>query len=195
MIERWRSFIAVTPGQSIHRQLQQIVRELGPACEEAGLGVGWVHPSKVHLTLRFLGDIPVPTAMALGDALRPLGSRERFTLRVVGIGAFPDASRPRVLWAGVSDPDGHFARIHEELTSILETQGIAREARPFAPHVTVGRVRRGRADLAPLLERYAQAEIGEEVVTRITFYRSILGSKGAVHEPKWVVDLGRDRRE
>ena len=195
MIEKWRSFIVITPGQEIHARVRELVRELRPACDEAGHSVRWVHPSKVHLTMRFLGDVPVPLALALEDACRPLGAFERFNLGYMGLGAFPDASRPRVIWMGVSDPDGHVARLHAALTRILEEQGIASEKRSFSPHVTLGRVRKpGPGTIAPVFEALADEPLGEEVISKIIFYRSTLHSSGAVHEPKWVVDLGRERR-
>jgi len=195
VIEKWRCFIAITPGREIHARVRELVRELRPACDEAGHSVRWVHPSKVHLTLRFLGDVPAPLAMALEHACRPLGALESFNLGYMGLGAFPDAESPRVVWMGVSDPDGHVARLHGALTRILEEQGIPADKRPFAPHVTLGRIRQpGPGTLSPVFDALADELLGDEVVSRIIFYRSILHPSGAVHEPKWVVDLGRERR-
>ena len=194
MIEKWRSFIAITPGQEIHARVRELVRELRPACDEAGHSVRWVHPSKVHLTLRFLGDLPAPLALSLEDACRSLGALERFSLGYMGLGAFPDAERPRVIWMGISDPDGHVARLHGSLTRILEERGIPAEKRSFTPHVTLGRVRRpGPGTLGPVFEALAGEPLGEEVISRVIFYRSTLQPSGAVHEPRWVVDLGRER--
>jgi len=196
MIEKWRSFIAVTPGQAIHAKAREIIRGLAPECEKAGLKVRWVHPGKIHLTLRFLGDIPAPLALSLEDALAPIGSIERFRLEYAGVGAFPDAHRPRVVWMGVRDPDGQLAIMYEKLCGALEDRGIAREKRPFSPHITIGRVRpEGRGDLAPVLEPLAGEPIGEEPVTRIILYRSTLHPSGAVHEPLFSVSLGRERSE
>jgi 2'-5' RNA ligase len=194
MIERWRSFIAFTPGQALNKKVQGLVRTLGPECDEAGHKVRWVHPGKVHLTLRFLGDVPVPLALSLEDALRPLSGIERFHIEYTGLGAFPDTSRPRVIWMGVSDPDGRLHALHARLSGILEQQGIPAEKRDYTPHITIGRVKRtGQEDLAPLLESCSREGFGEEVVAGIVFYRSILDPRGAQHEPRWAVSLGRER--
>jgi 2'-5' RNA ligase len=194
VIETWRSFIAITPGQEIQSRIRELMRELGPACREAEHNVRWVHPGKVHLTLRFLGDIPVPLGLSLEDACRPLGGVERMKLEYKGLGAFPDASRPRVLWLGISDTDGRLSEMHETLTGILADRGIEPEKRSFTPHVTLGRIRKpGGGDLSPVIESLADQSIGEEVVSKVIFYKSTLDPGGAIHEAKWVVNLGRER--
>jgi 2'-5' RNA ligase len=195
MIEKWRCFLAVTPTSEIGRNVRELVRELDPLCKEAGQKVRWVHPSKVHLTLRFLGDLPVPLALALEDALRELDATRRFEVTFASLGAFPDPGHPRVVWMGVEDGGEELGRLHEHVSTLLEREGIPRDERPFSPHVTLGRVRRpGRADLGPVLEGYADRTFGTMQVRRVIFYRSILESSGAVHEPKWSVELGREGR-
>jgi 2'-5' RNA ligase len=149
--------------------------------------------SKLHLTLRFLGDIQVPLAMALEDACGRLSACQRFDIAFTGIGAFPDARSPRVVWMGIEDPTGGLAAVHSKLTGILAEKGFPPEKRKFSPHLTIGRVRSGRADMEPILDRFSGQSFGTESVTRIIFYRSILDGKGAVHEPKWAVSFGRER--
>lgn len=106
--------------------------------------VGWTRRSHLHLTLRFLGEVEQTRIEAVGDAVAPWVHRlPPPGVRLVGGGAFPDARRPKVLWIGaeaalgslVSAMDGALARL-----------GFAPEERPFVPHLTVGRVRDGRAD-------------------------------------------------
>ncbi len=193
MIEKWRSFIAITPGQDLCARVRELLRDLAGPCKEAGLSVGWVHPSKLHLTLRFLGDIPVPLGLSLHDACQPLSSRERFDIGFAGVGAFPDPSSPRVIWIGLEDPTGGLAALNNRLTTILAEKGVPPDRKPFRPHLTIGRVRSGRGDLSPVLERWAGHSLGTESVTRVIFYRSFLDPRGAVHEPKWAVNLGRER--
>ncbi len=194
MIEKWRCFLAVTPGQDVIRRVREVVRELEPACLEAGQKVRWVHPSKVHLTLRFLGDIPSPLASSLLDAMKELDTVRRFDVSFEGLGAFPDAGRPRVVWMGVVDPEGWLAGLHSRVATMLERCGIPPESRPFAPHVTLGRVRDPSAgDLGPALAPREGEVFGSMQVSRVILYRSTLDRAGAIHEAMGSVELGRER--
>jgi len=195
MIEKWRSFLAITPGRVVHDRVRALIKDLGPALDEAGQAVRWVHPSKVHLTLRFLGEIPVPLVMSLRDACAPLARSPAFGIEYAGLGAFPRTDRPRVVWLGVRDPSGALGSLEDRLSGILEQHGFAREKRGFTPHVTLGRVRRpAGVDVGPVLESRGEGVLGEEEVVRFIMYRSILDPAGAIHEPVWTVDLATSRR-
>jgi 2'-5' RNA ligase len=194
MIEKWRCFMAVTPGQELNRRFRELIRGLDGDCRQAGQQVRWVHPSKLHLTLRFLGDIPVPLVWALQDAMRDLDAISRFDLSFEGIGAFPDPAKPKVVWAGVSDPGGGLASLHEKVSSILEQQGVPRESREFSPHLTLGRIRRPEADITDVVQGHIEEQFGRMQVSEVVFYRSILDRSGAIHEPKWSARLGKERK-
>lgn len=194
MIEKWRSFVAVTPGNDVHSRFNQLIRKLDPACAQAGQKVRWVHPSKLHLTLRFLGDVQVPLASSLKDDCQELDSVRRFSIRFAGLGAFPDPARPRVVFASVEDPDGGLPVLHDRLSSILEQRGFPREKREFHPHLTIGRVRKpSGVDLGPILQEHADEDLGSMQVDRLIFYRSTLQPSGAIHDPVWSVELARER--
>lgn len=110
----------------------------------AGPGVGWVKRANLHLTLRFLGEVDAARADEVGDAVAPWVRRLFFSpVRLVGGGAFPDARRPKVVWIGAEASLGPLVGAIE---SCMVNLGFTPEARPFVPHLTVGRVRDGRAD-------------------------------------------------
>jgi 2'-5' RNA ligase len=138
-----------------------------------------VAETNLHVTLKFLGQIDPARVDAIADALASAAARTAaFDLDVRGLGAFPTANRPRVLWAGL-EPAAPLAALAREVDATLGALGLPRESRPFAAHVTLGRVREGRRNpaLAPALAR--PADCGRLPVTRISLMRSELNPRGA----------------
>lgn len=133
----------------------------------------------LHLTLAFLGDLPVACIDELGTALAecadggvPLG---------VGAPLWLAPRRPHVLTVGIEDPSGALAHLHHGVEAVLaDTVGYAPDRRAFRPHVTVARVRRG-AHVRPWdLPDPDRARFG---AVAVTLYRSRLGAGGAQYEP------------
>ncbi|MBK9710349.1 MAG: RNA 2',3'-cyclic phosphodiesterase [Kouleothrix sp.] len=105
--------------------------------------IRWVAPEAMHLTLKFLGETDVALLPALAAAMRSaLSDEPPFSLRLAAAGAFPNLRRPSVVWAGVGGAVAALGRIQASLDAALATIGIARDERPFSPHLTLGRVRR-----------------------------------------------------
>jgi 2'-5' RNA ligase len=138
-------------------------------------GIRWVPASKLHLTLKFLGEIPEERAAALipgivtamGEAVSEVPASE---LKVGGAGVFPQARHPRVLWIEARDPAGWLARLAARLEEALAPLGFVREQRPFVAHLTVARLER---PLPPgLLDRWARAEAGVFVPAALTLFES-----------------------
>jgi 2'-5' RNA ligase len=132
-----------------------------------GLGhVGWTRPEHLHLTLRFLGETPADRIPELheraGGIARELANMgANLELTLAGLGAFPSLREPRVLWLGVVGADlARLAGLAEALDAAAVQLGFPAEARPFRPHLTLGRVRsqRGGADLARALRTEAERE-------------------------------------
>jgi 2'-5' RNA ligase len=102
-----------------------------------------VREPNLHVTLRFLGDRPVPLvdelSVRLADAVRSLPA---FDVALCGLGAFPSLRKPRVLWIGV-EANVALAALYQKVDDACASLGVTREARAFHPHVTVGRVRVG----------------------------------------------------
>jgi RNA 2',3'-cyclic 3'-phosphodiesterase len=141
--------------------------------------VAWVAASNLHVTLKFLGQVDETRLPALADGLgAALADRPAFELGVRGLGAFPSATRPRVLWAGLDD-GGALAAVAERVERCCADLGVPRETRPFAGHVTLGRVREPRRQPA-LGEALARpADFGRLRVERVSLMRSELSPRGA----------------
>ncbi len=180
-----RTFVAVALPPEAVRALEELCAQLRRRPE--GHVSRWSAPETIHLTLKFLGNVPdgrLPTVYAAVDrACRP---EAPLTVEIVGLGCFPNPRRPSIVWAGLQDPSGRLAGLAERIDRELAHEGFARETRPFHPHLTIGRVRRGarREEAAALGETIAQwpAEALAEVpVGGVTVFGSTLTPSGPVH--------------
>jgi 2'-5' RNA ligase len=115
--------------------LREVLRDGGPA-------VRWVNPAGAHLTLKFLGDTPEPAVAGIEAALRgALTGVGALELRTGALGCFPSGRAPRVLWLGLDGDLEPLAAAREAVEAAIVPLGWPTEPRPFAPHLTLGRVR------------------------------------------------------
>ncbi len=107
----------------------------------------WLPTGSMHLTLKFIGAAGEERLPEISRALhRACLGVAPFTMRVEGLGGFPPAGRPKVIFAGVKEPSGQLMRLAERVDNELaEGVGIGKETRGFVPHITLGRVRRNRS--------------------------------------------------
>ena len=141
--------------------------------------VAWVAETNLHVTVKFLGQIEDPRVGVIGDALGAVATRTRsFELGVRDLGAFPTAARPRIVWVGL-EPAAPLAALAADVDTALGALGMPRESRPFAAHVTLGRVRDSRRN-PPLAAALAPpVECGRLPVSRLSLMRSELHPRGA----------------
>lgn len=151
-----RVFIALDLPAATKFPLSRAIAELQRAIPS---GVRWVDPAGIHLTLKFLGDIEAgriePVLDAMGQGAGEFGAAA-LSLRLSGLGVFPNLREPRVLWAGVKGDLAALGRLQQGVDESCAALGFARERRPFRPHLTLGRVR----DSAPATTR---RDVGEAV--------------------------------
>jgi 2'-5' RNA ligase len=157
--------------------------------------VRWTAPESVHLTLQFLGDVAPGDIASITDALRGVcATRSPFELALEGLGVFPNPRRPRVVWVGIVEASGALNALQGAVADVLAPLGFPPEDRPFAPHLTVGRVAReaAGADLARLGEvvtRSAVGRLGSMQVGAVNLMKSDLRPTGAVYTPQAVLPL------
>jgi 2'-5' RNA ligase len=105
----------------------------------------WSREESVHLTLKFLGEIPIASVPTFSQAVsRAVAGIRSFPIVVEGAGIFPNSRRPRVLWVGISDPSGSLNDLHSQLDFESVRSGFPKEVRPFHPHITLARLRDSR---------------------------------------------------
>jgi 2'-5' RNA ligase len=152
--------------------------------------IGALRPVPVeylHATLCFLGSRSVREIDEIAEACRVVAG-EPAVASQLGEPLWLPRRRPGVLAVALEDPEGGLARVQAALSSALVAGGwYAPESRPFLAHVTVARVAKNARVRAAALEPPPAAAVS---CSRVTLYRSRLGSGGARYEPLSVVELG-----
>ena len=160
---------------------QHALRDAGPRAD-----VGWVDVAKLHLTLKFLGEVPEDAVGAVGTTLAEVAGRHRvFELVAGGVGCFPGPSRPRVLWTGLTGGLREIGALAADVERACVPLGFPPEARPFRGHVTIGRVRspRGIGRVVRTMDALADRTFGAWTVRDLVLYRSHLrGARGSLYE-------------
>jgi 2'-5' RNA ligase len=186
--ETARLFVAVDPAPAVVKRLgaaMAAARRLAPSAK-------WAATGSFHITLAFLGDMPVAR---VPDLVAAIGAAALLhapvDLRVAGAGTF-GGWRPRVLWAGVTGDVGALAALAGAVGAALAPFGYTLEHRPFTAHLTLARARDPRGDpaFAPCAAALAGEDFGSTRVEQVILYRSDLSPKGAAYTPLAALPLG-----
>ena len=161
-----RLFVAV----NLPEEERRLAHEATALLRRSDLPVKWVEPDALHVTLKFLGEVPAETAGPLGPALDAAVRTARpFEVTLGGVGAFPGAARPRVIWLGVEHHPA-LELLANDVERALQPFGFEAELRPFQPHITLGRARQGARPAA--LTRF-EALAGEVAYDGLAPVRSV----------------------
>ncbi len=180
-----RLFLAVFPPP----EAQAAVARACEALRAPGDGVSWVKRENLHYTLRFLGDLGADGARrAAGAAREAAATHAPFEAALGGFGCFPNARRARVLWVGLAEGDEPLRALAGSLEEALQRGGFGRADKPFASHLTVGRVREP-ADWSAKLAA-ARAPEARFRVDRLLLVRSTLSPRGSIYEVAAEAKLG-----
>lgn len=183
-----RTFIALDLPPVVQEALGRLEREL----QTTGAPVTWVKPERIHLTLKFLGDIAPERIPDLQKSLAEVAlSASPFRIEPTGCGAFPTLQQMRVIWVGLRVDGSGLNRLQKAVETAMDQLGFKKEERPFKPHLTLGRVR-GRQHLRVLqtllLERQNfSAEAFD--VNEVVLYKSELRPEGARYTPLFRIPL------
>ena len=191
--EKLRLFVAIPMPEAVRNEIIGIQQEMRQLVSRDA--VRWTKPEQFHLTLRFLGDVPVERVAALQEAVNAVcAGAPALRLRAQGVGFFPNAQSPRVLWAGVNEDEERLADLQERIEGAV--QPFAENPRPekFAGHVTIGRVKFLKRPEIEKLAAHAKAVqdllFGEWTAPEIQLIRSDLLPAGASHTVLEVFPLG-----
>lgn len=178
-----RAFIAIPLPSEIKTELNTIIQKFKA---QQILGVRWVVVENIHLTLKFLGDTSAVDLAQLTKFLQAEGATHpSFSVEVVGIGAFPNPRRPRIIWVGLQAP-----AVLNDLVAGIESAavniGIQPEHRPFSPHLTLGRVKKYASptdlqNLSAALDSIKVGTAGVFNVNQFTLFRSDLRPQGPLY--------------
>lgn len=151
-------------------------------------GIRWVPAHQLHFTLKFLGEVPDDRIAAARDAAtRAAAGVPPFDLALEGLGAFPAAGPPRVVWAGCGAGREELVAMAAAVEAAFGEAGFLKEPRPFSPHLTLGRVKDPRAiptrPFRDALSRGAVARFGTIAAREIVLLRSDLLPAGPSYVP------------
>lgn len=183
-----RSFVAVELDAAARREMARVESVLRPA----GADVKWVDPESMHLTLKFLGDVPPEKVEEVAGALKKaFEGRTTFGFTLSGVGAFPSPSDPRVVWVGVGAGREELTDLAGRTEEALAALGFPRERRAFSPHLTLGRCRSSRnaAALKAAMAGLRDYRGPSVTVRRAVLFSSDLRPPGPVYRPLAAFDF------
>ena len=166
-----RLFVAIDVPAEIEERLETLCTGLK--------GARWIGTDRMHLTLRFLGELNTGQA---NDAAERLGEvrAPAFDLSLAGIGAFGAGRRLRALWVG-AEASPTLGQLQAKVEGAARKAGLQLEARRFHPHVTLARFRGVRTDLAGYLSRHEPFRAGPFRVEEFVLYSSRLAEEGPAY--------------
>jgi RNA 2',3'-cyclic 3'-phosphodiesterase len=166
------------------RAAEALQRELDRV--RAPRAVRWVAPDRLHLTVRFIGEVGDDFGARIAEALSAPLEVAPFTLALGDPGTFPSSGQPRVVWLGLAEGAAGSSAAHDAIDARLAALGVPSEERSFKAHLTLGRVREiGRAQAGALMTAARALHISRSpaTVAHLTLYRSYLSPKGPRYEP------------
>jgi RNA 2',3'-cyclic 3'-phosphodiesterase len=174
-----RIFVALDISEQARGNAADFIKKLRERFPKAR--AAWDKPEKLHLTMKFLGEIEEESLKKLQEAVEKT-SRELspFKLQIAGTEVFPSPGQARVLWLGVGGELESVRRLNEILEAECESQGFMKEKRKFKAHLTIARLKERAGELAEthLREKFEPVEFE---VSELTVYQSELRPTGSVY--------------
>ncbi|MCY0867774.1 MAG: RNA 2',3'-cyclic phosphodiesterase [Desulfurococcus sp.] len=174
-----RCFIAVeVKDEGVLRSLISIRDKL----TATGADLKPVEDENIHLTLRFIGEVPRSIVEEVCRAISAI-SFKPFRIHVAGIGVFPSIQRPRVIWAGIREGSRELVELYEAVERKLGEIGFKPEREEFVPHITLARVKgyRGIERLVKTLSDLAETDFGYTTVDEVVVKKSTLTPRGPIY--------------
>jgi RNA 2',3'-cyclic 3'-phosphodiesterase len=178
----YRLFLAISLPEVVVAKLQEIQGLLRKAAGRAQ--VRWTNREQLHLTMKFLGNVPVEQCSALLSAVNQTSASFPLLQLTAGrVGFFPDAQRPRVIWVGVEDPGGQLPKMHAAIEKAVAPYSPEESENRFQAHVTLARVKQMRREeaerIAERATNFRSESFGCWTASHLDLIRSQLSSQGA----------------
>ena len=183
-----RTFLALPLPNLVKVRLERLQQLVAPSLPDAS----WEPREMFHLTVAFLGDVADTDLNGLCKGVASaVADLPRFSLTIKGFGAFPDAERPRVVWAGVEGDLAALEALQKACCAAAVSAGYRPDER-FQPHVTLGRVkiRKGETlDVSKLVAHYRTWAAGVAKIDSVTTFQSTFTPEGPAYAPLNVAPL------
>lgn len=179
--DAWRVFCAIELPEATRKLVLRHCARLQAAVPDTR--ASWSRDANLHLTVKFLGEIPRRSVADLSEAAtRAMAGVEPFHLQLTHSGAFPARGQPRVLWLGITDSSGNLNALHARLENETALAGFAKDDRSFQPHLTIARLRQPQhARTLAAVHRDLEFEPVEIAVSELVVMRSELSSRGSTY--------------
>lgn len=191
--EKLRLFIAIPIPEPVRDEIIRVQLELQPLVPRAV--ARWTKPDQFHLTLRFLGGVPVDGLEQLKESVNAVCLSARpLQMRAEGVGFFPNPHSPRVVWVGIGDKEGLLVDLQKRIEAAVRPFTVEPGEKNFSGHVTLGRLKNLKPPDARKMAAHAQTvkdrTLGEWTADEIEIIRSELSPAGARHTSLAVFRLG-----
>lgn len=184
-----RAFLAVELPAPVRDVIARLQRQLQRELPHNDM-LRWVNPEIAHITLKFLGEVPVADIGRVSERVEAIARQHTaFPTALGSLGVFPHIQRPRVIWVEATDEHGAFRRLAHDIETAMSALGFQPEhSKRYIPHITLARVRQR-------IRRHQQTDIGNTIgdleiaasvswrVETITFMRSVLTPQGPQYTP------------
>ena len=172
-----RLFTAIDLPSEVLLRLDRLLIALRPEAL-----IKWSPLDNLHITTKFVGEWPEARLDELHEALSRVPLRDSFEVEVKDLGWFPNERSPRVLWAGVHGGEPLIRLVHD-IEERLESLGIKKEERDFAPHLTLARIKNPvpLSRLRDKVQEMQPAPLGQFAVSRFALFRSDPGSNSSIY--------------
>jgi RNA 2',3'-cyclic 3'-phosphodiesterase len=189
-----RLFIAIELDNAARAAIASLQTRLKAALGDERSALKWIRPEHMHLTLAFLGELEDGPARSMVEAMgRPVPA-DRFAIVFGGLGMFPSAGAPRVLWLGVAAGASEVAVVQREVAARVTRRGITLERRPFHPHLTLARWRTSRpSDRRQVVPADWADEVARIEVHQVSLIHSRLSRDGPTYASLAEGSLSRGR--
>ncbi len=176
-----RSFIAVEIDKINKQKISELIAQL----KESNADVKWVSEDQMHLTLKFLGNTEQDKIQKVACILKSIADDfSAFSIKFSNIGAFPNTSRPRVIWMGIKDGSEILESFNNRIEAGLVKLGFEQESRQYKAHLTLGRVR-SLKNIPQLVKSIKEIERNYQYnnirIDRIILFQTTLTPKGAIY--------------
>jgi len=188
MKDRLRTFIAVSLSPSVLSSIEKWMRTLQSNVE----GVHWVESQNLHVTLKFLGDVPLNDLPPLIRAVtQTVGQADSFDVTFQGFGVFPHRESPKTIWVGCKEGAEELGQLAAKIDACLLPLGYPKETRRFSPHLTLGRVKKPtqHSPLMPMLDEQQNRLFGSCSISEVQIFSSELTKRGPLYDELAVIAL------
>ena len=194
-VEQYRLFIAFQVPEAIRKKMLCVQRELQTFVPPGA--IRWTKPEQFHLTLRFLGNVPSDSLSALQEAVRAVCvTALPLHLYARGLGFFPNARSPRVVWVGINDGENRLTALQSRIESATGPFTSEPAGGYFAGHVTLGRFKQFKnlnvKELRVAADKLKNQLFGGWTADEIEIMRSELLETGPRHAPVASIRLGME---